>query len=205
MGATACCCQSSGNKGGDNAVVVDVNLSPEMGGEGDKSYKFDALDRVGDSLHEIAKPSELTALVDSEVVESAEEKESLKESVLQTESVMQAPKCISSMKTNADDMTPEPTGVKLVFDDSGREQVVYTEYQPLGLLFDKELPIIISEYKATSYGKTIGIKLGWTLLSVNDESFSELADFQEAMDIMQKHIGVLKKVPPERASPKHLD
>mmetsp|Transcript_66569 Transcript_66569/g.105327 ORF Transcript_66569/g.105327 Transcript_66569/m.105327 type:complete len:158 (-) Transcript_66569:7-480(-) len=86
--------------------------------------------------------------------------------------------------------------VKLVFeDDDGRERIVNVEHQPLGLLFDKELPIKITEFKASSYGKDIGVEMNWVLVSVNGESLKNCSTFEDALALMQKHIRPLPPVP----------
>jgi hypothetical protein len=83
---------------------------------------------------------------------------------------------------------PEPPkGFPLTFDTGDGETTVYAMHKPLGLDFNKELPIQVSADKE-GHGHEIGVKKGWILKSVNTRDISRCTEYQEALDIIHEEI-----------------
>merc|ERR1712224_367306 len=61
-----------------------------------------------------------------------------------------------------------PEGLPLTFiTETGKERTVYAMQKPLGLIYDRELPILIKEERPGSHGSAIGVRRGWMLKKIN--------------------------------------
>jgi len=82
--------------------------------------------------------------------------------------------------------------IPLKFDiGGGTEHICHASSKPLGLVFEKKLPIVIKEEKEGSHGVEIGVKTGWTLLAINNIDISAMDNFAEVDTIMHREIGKL--------------
>jgi hypothetical protein len=90
----------------------------------------------------------------------------------------------------------EKPGVKIVFDTSFDKQTVTIESRPIGLWFDRKVPVKVATVRSEFAGAKAGIKEGWTILSVNDEDVSSL-DYTSTMSVLDKYV---KKLPEARGS-----
>jgi hypothetical protein len=90
----------------------------------------------------------------------------------------------------------EKSGVKIVFETSFDKQTVTIESRPIGLWFDRKVPVKVATVRSEFAGAKAGIKEGWTILSVNDEDVSSL-DYTSTMAVLDKYV---KKLPETRNS-----
>jgi len=81
-----------------------------------------------------------------------------------------------------------PGGVALTWDvGNGKEKTVWAMKKPLGLVFDKVLPIKITIDKF-GHGYDIGVRKGWILKRVNYIDLTRRRTFQEADEILISEI-----------------
>jgi len=82
-------------------------------------------------------------------------------------------------------------GLALVFEtETGDEKAVWATRKPLGLIFEKKLPIVITE-EGDGHAFELGVKVGWTLISINDVDITSFADYRKVSDMLQKAISML--------------
>lgn len=102
-------------------------------------------------------------------------------------------------KENMSPQTCNKPGFHVVFDsESGEEHSVWVQHKPLGLTFNKGLPIIITGFKPDSYGEHLGIKLGWVLKSMNGQDISSQNSFEEGTELMARQMDVLPTYSPTK-------
>eukprot|EP00747_Dinoflagellata_sp_TGD_P165023 gnl/TRDRNA2_/TRDRNA2_185781_c0_seq1.p1 gnl/TRDRNA2_/TRDRNA2_185781_c0~~gnl/TRDRNA2_/TRDRNA2_185781_c0_seq1.p1 ORF type:complete len:126 (-),score=31.18 gnl/TRDRNA2_/TRDRNA2_185781_c0_seq1:123-500(-) len=57
--------------------------------------------------------------------------------------------------------------------------------RPLGLDFEKKAPIMIKKVQAKSHAEDVGLKVGWTVVSINGEDVTK-KDFAYQYDCIRK-------------------
>jgi hypothetical protein len=101
----------------------------------------------------------------------------------------------SAPTTQMSPMSPPPQ-VKMIWETPGGESVtVFARRQPLGLNFNKELPIVVTAAKEGSHGKELGIQPGWSLKSLEgtDVSARSKYKFEDVSRLLQAAMGKLSR------------
>mmetsp|Transcript_155603 Transcript_155603/g.274820 ORF Transcript_155603/g.274820 Transcript_155603/m.274820 type:complete len:149 (+) Transcript_155603:80-526(+) len=87
---------------------------------------------------------------------------------------------------------PEPMGLQFCFLADSGEKFVMVPSRPLGLLFEKKLPIIVEGFNDKgSKAKELGIMAGWKLKSVGGADLTGVETYADALAIIQKHMQTL--------------
>mmetsp|Transcript_56686 Transcript_56686/g.99139 ORF Transcript_56686/g.99139 Transcript_56686/m.99139 type:complete len:144 (-) Transcript_56686:246-677(-) len=87
---------------------------------------------------------------------------------------------------------PEPTGLQFGFlSDAGVKYVTVTS-KPLGLQFEKKMPIIVSGFSEGSKAKELGVGVGWEMKSVGGEDLTGIEKYSDAFAIISKYLKTLQ-------------
>jgi len=85
----------------------------------------------------------------------------------------------------------KPKGFPITFDTgSGEEETVWAYSKPLGLEYNKELPIKILVDK-DGHGRDIGIKVGWIMKAVNGRDITQYEKYEDVLHVMREEVGKL--------------
>lgn len=101
-------------------------------------------------------------------------------------------------KENVSPQSCNTLGFHVVFDSECGEESVWVQHKPLGLTFNKGLPIIITGFKPDSYGEHLGVKLGWVLKSMNGQDIPSQSSFEEATKLMARQMDALPTYAPKK-------
>jgi hypothetical protein len=89
---------------------------------------------------------------------------------------------------------------KLVFHDKdGSEHTVHVEFQPLGLVFETSLPLIVARHKFDSYGAALGIEVGWVLKEINGRDVTDVNSADQALELLSIELSELPFDDPQHA------
>eukprot|EP00927_Polykrikos_kofoidii_P055709 TRINITY_DN49923_c0_g1_i1.p1 TRINITY_DN49923_c0_g1~~TRINITY_DN49923_c0_g1_i1.p1 ORF type:complete len:162 (-),score=32.44 TRINITY_DN49923_c0_g1_i1:56-541(-) len=82
---------------------------------------------------------------------------------------------------------PPKEGVTMKFGtENGKEETVTFTKRPLGMDFDKRVPIIMKRVTPNGHGYDLGVKAGWTLLAVNGEDITGM-QFEQVYNLLLTH------------------
>jgi hypothetical protein len=85
---------------------------------------------------------------------------------------------------------PRQEGLPLTFDTgTGDWKTVYAKRKPLGVIFERHLPIRVTQEKE-SHGKEIGIQVGWTLVEIDNQAIAGMS-FEEADRLLHEKVDKL--------------
>eukprot|EP00419_Tripos_fusus_P001884 CAMPEP_0172668016 /NCGR_PEP_ID=MMETSP1074-20121228/8802_1 /TAXON_ID=2916 /ORGANISM="Ceratium fusus, Strain PA161109" /LENGTH=270 /DNA_ID=CAMNT_0013484611 /DNA_START=76 /DNA_END=885 /DNA_ORIENTATION=+ len=89
----------------------------------------------------------------------------------------------------------------VVFDTgNGKYETKVFTYQPLGLQFRSQLPIIIKRIRAYSQAEELNVQLGWEVCSVGDKRLSGMT-IEQASRVFQESVATLRKSIVVRSAP----
>mmetsp|Transcript_38917 Transcript_38917/g.67540 ORF Transcript_38917/g.67540 Transcript_38917/m.67540 type:complete len:151 (-) Transcript_38917:144-596(-) len=85
----------------------------------------------------------------------------------------------------------EPAGLVFGFlSDQGTKYITFTE-KPVGMKFDKRMPIVINGFKEKSKAKELGVQLGWEMKSIGGASLEGIDKYDDAMAVILKNLETL--------------
>mmetsp|Transcript_22154 Transcript_22154/g.40754 ORF Transcript_22154/g.40754 Transcript_22154/m.40754 type:complete len:127 (-) Transcript_22154:146-526(-) len=88
------------------------------------------------------------------------------------------------------------SGSELVFTfglPDGKTQDVVFKRRPLGLDFDKSMPLVVRKVHPNQHAEELGVQSGWKILCVNGQSI-ETATFEECFKLLKEASGRLPEV-----------
>mmetsp|Transcript_56275 Transcript_56275/g.131856 ORF Transcript_56275/g.131856 Transcript_56275/m.131856 type:complete len:129 (-) Transcript_56275:109-495(-) len=88
------------------------------------------------------------------------------------------------------------SGSELVFTfglPDGKTQDVVFQRRPLGLDFDKSMPLVVRKVHPNQHAEELGVQSGWKILRVNGQSI-ETATFDECFKLLKEASGRLPEV-----------
>jgi len=77
--------------------------------------------------------------------------------------------------------------------NTGELKTISFKKQPLGMVFSKHAPIKIDSFKADSYGKSMGVELGWTMTKLGGEDVGDLS-FKEVDNKLKDGLSRLEPI-----------
>jgi hypothetical protein len=85
-----------------------------------------------------------------------------------------------------------PGAIPLTFKrNNGKVQTTYAYQRPMGLTFNRCLPIKITAEEEGHHAQHIGIKVGWELLAINYINIQSMTDFDQVSAILVREISEL--------------
>lgn len=81
-------------------------------------------------------------------------------------------------------------GCRLDFEDTdGKQHTVWAEYRPIGIKHSQQAPIVVTSFTLNSYAKNaLGVKQGWMLVGINDESVRGDTNFNRVGATLEYYI-----------------
>uniref|UniRef100_A0A7S1RDJ2 PDZ domain-containing protein n=1 Tax=Alexandrium catenella TaxID=2925 RepID=A0A7S1RDJ2_ALECA len=89
--------------------------------------------------------------------------------------------------------TEEGVRIKFLKND-GEAEAFLIRRRPLGLDFKKEIPLKVKNVKADSVGQELGIRPGWTIISINDRDIAS-ASFNESFQVLKEAFEAIPSQP----------
>lgn len=86
---------------------------------------------------------------------------------------------------------PEPEApAGLQFGFLSDEGVKYIDFpcKPVGMTFEKRMPIVVTGCKDGGEAERLGIQKGWEIKSIGGESLEKCTNYEEAMQLIAKHL-----------------
>jgi len=81
-------------------------------------------------------------------------------------------------------------GCRLDFEDtSGKMHTVWAEKRPIGIKHNQKAPIVVTSFTINSYAKNaLGVKQGWMLVAINEESVRGDTNFNRVGGILEHYL-----------------
>mmetsp|Transcript_82232 Transcript_82232/g.156265 ORF Transcript_82232/g.156265 Transcript_82232/m.156265 type:complete len:151 (-) Transcript_82232:84-536(-) len=83
------------------------------------------------------------------------------------------------------------TGLDFAFIVGAEEKTITFTAKPIGMQFDKKLPIVIASFTPDSKAKELGVEVGWQMKSVGGEDVTGCKSYEDALAIIKKKLETL--------------
>mmetsp|Transcript_101172 Transcript_101172/g.184672 ORF Transcript_101172/g.184672 Transcript_101172/m.184672 type:complete len:158 (-) Transcript_101172:226-699(-) len=84
-----------------------------------------------------------------------------------------------------------PKGLEFGFlSDSGTKTITFTQ-KPVGMTFEKKVPIVVCSFKPGSKAKELGVQIGWEMKSIGGVDLTKCEKYEDAIAIILKQCETL--------------